>query len=266
MSFYQQLQTYLLRIPADQVRDFINAIHAAKFDDVDIDEPRRNSTGGRMIRVCGWHFLVDGETGTITEIPEYPARGNGDIDFAVMQLVAQFADDGYIEMAGESCSLWRWVFKDHECTEVLAVITWPGDTETSPEAKITRGLELLREGMDNVSTETCPYCHSDDIQVDSYDGTHMMTVTCSCNKCGCVWNETYEFCGQDIVEPGVKTIEYIEYFCDGCGRGFALPKDREPESCLHGDLNNGGETTICPECHELCATCHKGEFPCEERE
>ena len=51
-------------------------------------------------------------------------------DFEMFQKIAPFVRDGsFLEMTGEDGALWRWVFKDGECQEINAVVTWPDTGE-----------------------------------------------------------------------------------------------------------------------------------------
>lgn len=36
-------------------------------------------------------------------------------------------DGGFIEMGGEDCKRWRWVFKNGKCKEIQPAITWEGN-------------------------------------------------------------------------------------------------------------------------------------------
>ena len=47
-------------------------------------------------------------------------------DFEMFQKVAPYVQNGsFVEMIGENGDRWRWVFKDGECLEMNAIISWP---------------------------------------------------------------------------------------------------------------------------------------------
>lgn len=70
--------------------------------------------------------------------PEFDSAGNiVSIDFAgeklweqfdkLKQIAAYVEDGSYIEVRGEDGAMWRWVFKNQECREICAVVTWPDE-------------------------------------------------------------------------------------------------------------------------------------------
>ena len=45
-------------------------------------------------------------------------------DFDLFCIIAEFVEDGYIEVYAEDDSFWRWYFINGECTEVFPTINW----------------------------------------------------------------------------------------------------------------------------------------------
>ena len=126
MSWFQTLLRYKLFVPANRRKVFILELlkNVSEFDDVSVDEPIRGRLVQR-IRVGGWVFLVSNWDDKEIQIEEYPEKANTPDDNSIMDLIAKYADDGYIEMVSESGVLWRWVFKNGRSHVIVPTIIWP---------------------------------------------------------------------------------------------------------------------------------------------
>lgn len=81
-------------------------------------------TGIVLAKTKEWayDFELD-ETGNVTGI-EFLGEKVGE-DYWMFQSIAPYVKDGsFIEMLGEDGEQWRWVFKDGNCREITAKVSW----------------------------------------------------------------------------------------------------------------------------------------------
>ncbi len=73
-----------------------------------------------------YHFDLD-DTGNIVGI-KFKGIKLSD-EFAKFQSIACYVKDGsFIEISGEEGAKWRWIFKDNQCREIKAQISWSNET------------------------------------------------------------------------------------------------------------------------------------------
>jgi hypothetical protein len=147
MSWNQELIGYDLNIPVEKVKAFIEEArrNEAGFERVNIEEPKRFAPS-RKIDIDGWIFPVSTMTGGIDVILEWPSNGDTDSDTAVMDLIAKYSEDGYVEMCSESGHLWRWVFLKGRLYMVSAEISWPVVKEPEPQMGFVKGAWIPLNG------------------------------------------------------------------------------------------------------------------------
>ncbi len=147
MSWNQELIGYDLNIPVERVKAFIEEArrNEAGFEQVNIGEPERNAPS-RRIDIDGWVLPVNARMGDIDEILEWPSAGDNESDSAVMDLIAKYSDDGYVEMCSESGHLWRWVFLKGRSYMVVAEISWPVVKEPEPQMGFVKGAWIPLNG------------------------------------------------------------------------------------------------------------------------
>jgi hypothetical protein len=88
-------------------------------DDEDIEKAKSLTD---LMTSFRWEPDIDSE-GNIISI-DFCGEKLGD-DKILFDIIAPFVeDDSYIEMSGEDGSIWRWIFKDGECTEKDATIVF----------------------------------------------------------------------------------------------------------------------------------------------
>jgi hypothetical protein len=80
------------------------------------------STVQAAINAWRWSVELDDESGNICDIT-FEGNKLGD-DQYLFDAIAPYVEDGYIEMSGEDCCIWRWAFKDGECREIYPEISW----------------------------------------------------------------------------------------------------------------------------------------------
>jgi len=76
----------------------------------------------KMFREWGWHLKEDKEDGYFI-ITEFLGEKLGDDDI-LLNCIAPYMEDSYIEMYGEDAAIWRWVFQDGTFKETMAEISW----------------------------------------------------------------------------------------------------------------------------------------------
>jgi hypothetical protein len=147
MSWNQELIGYDLNISDEKVKAFIEEArrNEAGFEQVTIEEPERGLSS-RRIDIDGWVLTLSGRTGEIDEILEWPSDGDTDCDSAVMDLIAKYSDDGYVEMCSESGHLWRWVFLKGRSYRIAAEISWPTVKEPEPQMGFVKGAWIPLNG------------------------------------------------------------------------------------------------------------------------
>ena len=75
-----------------------------------------------LIIAFGWHYEL-AENGDIDRL--YFSMDKIGQEILLFQALAPFAEEGsYIQMSGEDGTIWRWVFRNKECKEVTATISF----------------------------------------------------------------------------------------------------------------------------------------------
>jgi hypothetical protein len=70
-----------------------------------------------------WRWDISIGNGSIHEI-YFNGEKSGD-DLVLFEAIAPYVHEGsFIQMVGENGAIWRWSFKNKECTEIYPQITW----------------------------------------------------------------------------------------------------------------------------------------------
>ena len=123
----QRIERSSFLIPEEKITPFINAILKSKVKH-NIDEPGRNHPIAYIV-IDDWDLRVDTYTRHIASISGFPEISRGGKDDRVMDFVAQFSNDGFIEMAGDNGLRWRWAFRNGKARVIFPTYTWPEPTK-----------------------------------------------------------------------------------------------------------------------------------------
>lgn len=141
MDYYIEQKDQYFFIHHSNIQNVVNAIHALAKETSNMSGTRIDNKGAafqhyawvnnnyinsndiKEIFKC-WRWDVDtDEQGNIKSI--YFEGQKLGYDEYLFKAIAPFVKDGsYIEMSGEDGALWRWTFKNGQCREVHATITW----------------------------------------------------------------------------------------------------------------------------------------------
>lgn len=141
MGYYIDQKDHNFFIDKSNITHVVNAIHSLAKDTSNMSRTRiynknvvsqhyswvnndyvESNDIKEIFKCWRWHVDTD-DQGNIESI-YFEGQKLGDDEY-LFKAIAPFVKDGsYIEMSGEDGALWRWVFKNGQCREVYATITW----------------------------------------------------------------------------------------------------------------------------------------------
>lgn len=148
MAWMQTLIEVDFSIPPDRIKAFITDLlkNECGFNEVEVDDAVRGKSF-RRVTIDGWVFIIEGGDEGAVEIREYPDKANTTDDNSIMDFIAKYASDGYIEMISESGVLWRWVFERGRSHVIIPDIIWPKVKPREPQMGYVGGRYIpLPEG------------------------------------------------------------------------------------------------------------------------
>jgi hypothetical protein len=122
-SMQQMDQDFFIKSKYNQ--EAINAIHAippSKFGYAWVDNTFKQESTLRGL-FYKWRWDISEDSDGIHEI-YFNGEKSGD-DLVLFEAIAPYVHEGsFIQMVGEDGAIWRWSFKNKECTEIYPQITW----------------------------------------------------------------------------------------------------------------------------------------------
>lgn len=141
MGYYMDQKDQNFFIDKSNITHVVNAIHAlaketsnmsgVKIDNKNVVSQHYSWVSNNYVdsndikeifKCWRWHVDTD-DQGNIESI-YFEGQKLGDDEYLFKAIAPFVKDDSYIEMSGEDGALWRWAFKNGQCREVYATITW----------------------------------------------------------------------------------------------------------------------------------------------